>query len=204
MATPTPIRPGRAEPVALEAHAMDNLRYIRETMERAGAFTAVPGWGGIAMGGTALIAALIASRQITTSGWLAVWLIEGVVATGIGALSVVRKARSVHLSLTAAPARKFMFSFVPPLIVGAILTAGVMRAGLISTIPGIWLLLYGTGVLAGGAFSVRVIPIMGMCFMLEGSRAIFAPMQWADSLLGAGFGGLHILFGAIIARRYGG
>ncbi len=203
MAT-TPIRPARAEPVALEAHAMDNLRYIRETMERAGAFTAVPGWGGIAMGVTALVAALIASRQIGTGAWLAVWLIEGAVATGIGALCVVRKARSFHLSLPSAPARKFMFSFVPPLIVGAILTAGVMRAGLISTIPGIWLLLYGTGVLAGGAFSVRVIPIMGMCFMLEGSLAIFAPIQWADALLGAGFGGLHILFGAIIARRYGG
>ena len=204
MATPTPIRPGRAAPVALEAHAMDNLRYIRETMERAGAFTAVPGWGGIVMGVTALIAALIASRQITTGGWLVVWFVEGAIATGIGALSVVLKARTVHLSLMSAPARKFMFSFVPPLIVGAILTAGVMRAGLISTIPGIWLLLYGTGVLAGGAFSVRVIPIMGMCFMLEGSLAIFAPMQWADTLLGAGFGGLHILFGAIIARRYGG
>ena len=204
MATPTPVRPGRGEPVALEAHAMDNLRYIRETMERAGAFTAVPGWGGIAMGVTALVAALIASRQFGTGAWLAVWLIEGAVAAGIGVLSVVRKARSVHLSLTSAPARKFMVSFVPPLIVGAILTAGVMRAGLISTIPGIWLLLYGTGVLAGGAFSVPVIPTMGMCFMLEGSLAIFAPMEWADTLLGAGFGGLHILFGAIIARRYGG
>jgi hypothetical protein len=183
---------------------MDNLRYIRETMERAGAFTAVPGWGGIAMGVTALAAAVIASWQASRSAWLLVWFAEGVVATAIGTLSVIRKARTAHLSLTSAPSRKFIFSFVPPLVVGAILTVGVLRAGLISTLPGIWLLLYGTAVLAGGAFSVPVIPTMGMCFMLEGALAIFAPIQWADSLLAAGFGGLHILFGAIIARRYGG
>ncbi len=204
MAVPTPIRPQRAAPVSLEAHAMDNLRYIRETMERAGAFTAVPGLGGIAMGATALIAAVVASRQASREGWLLVWMIEGVLATAIGALGVVRKARVAHLSLTSAPARKFMFSFVPPLIVGAILTFGVLRAGLVSTLPGIWLLLYGTAVLAGGAFSVPVIPIMGTCFMLEGALAIFAPIEWADALLAAGFGGLHILFGGIIARRYGG
>jgi hypothetical protein len=183
---------------------MDNLRYIRETMERAGAFTAVPGWGGIAMGASAFIAALIASRQGTRNAWLVVWMIEGAIAVAIGVLSVARKARAAHLSLTAAPARKFMFSFVPPLVVGAILTVGVLRAGLISTLPGIWLLLYGTAVLAGGAFSVPVIPIMGMCFMFEGALGIFAPIEWADVLLGAGFGGLHILFGGIIARRYGG
>jgi hypothetical protein len=203
MAVPTPIRT-RTVPVSLEAHAMDNLRYIRETMERAGAFTAVPGWGGIAMGASAFIAALIASRQGTRNGWLLVWMVEGAIAVAIGVLSVARKARAAHLSLTAAPARKFMFSFVPPLVVGAILTVGVLRAGLTSTLPGIWLLLYGTAVLAGGAFSVRVIPIMGMCFMLEGALGIFAPIEWADVLLGAGFGGLHILFGGIIARRYGG
>jgi hypothetical protein len=203
MAVPTPIRT-RTAPVSLEAHAMDNLRYIRETMERAGAFTAVPGWGGIAMGVSALIAAVIASRQVTRNGWLLVWMIEGAIAAAIGAVSVARKARAAQLSLTAAPARKFMFSFVPPIVVGAILTVGVLRAGLISTLPGIWLLLYGTAVLAGGAFSVPAIPIMGMCFMLEGALAIFAPIEWADALLAAGFGGLHILFGGIIARRYGG
>jgi hypothetical protein len=203
MAVPTPIRP-RTAPVSLEAHAMDNLRYIRETMERAGAFTAVPGWGGIAVGFSALVAAVVASRQLTRNAWLLVWMVEGVIAAVIGAFSVTRKARAAHLSLTAAPARKFMFSFVPPLVVGAILTVGVLRAGLVNTLPGIWLLLYGTAVLAGGAFSVRVIPIMGMCFMLEGALGIFAPMEWADGLLAAGFGGLHILFGGIIARRYGG
>lgn len=191
-------------PASMSEHALDNIRYIRETMERASSFTAVPGWGGIVMGGTALIAAVIASYQTSANAWLAVWLIEGVLAIGVGVVAVRRKMRAAHLALQSGPARKFLFSFLPPLGVGAVLTAGLLRAGLISAIPGVWLLLYGTGVVTGGAFSVPVVPVMGFCFMAEGAFALFAPVSWSDPLLAAGFGGLHIVFGVIIARRYGG
>ena len=160
---------------------MDNLRFIRDTMERAGSFTAVPGWVGFAIGVTAVIAALIAARQQSQQAWLITWLIEGAVAIAIGAIAVQRKARAAHMSLSSAPAQKFMYSFVPPLVVGAVLTVSLLRAGLIGAIPGVWLLLYGTGVVAGGAFSVRAIPIMGSCFMLVGALAVFAPAGWGDA-----------------------
>jgi hypothetical protein len=191
-------------PASISEHAIDNIRYIRETMERASSFTAVPGWGGLVIGCTALIASFIASRQTTTNSWLAVWLAEGALAIGIGIVAVRQKMRAAHLALLSRPARKFLFSFLPPLGVGAVLTAGLLRAGLISAIPGVWLLLYGTGVVAGGAFSVPAVPVMGFCFMAEGAVALFAPVSWSDPLLAAGFGGLHIVFGVIIARRYGG
>lgn len=191
-------------PVSMHEHAIDNIRYIRETMERASSFTAVPGWGGLVMGLTALTAAIIASRQTSVNSWLLVWLVEGALAISIGILAVRHKMRVAHLPLQSEPARKFLFSFLPPIGVGAILTAGLMRAGLISAIPGVWLLLYGTGVVTGGAFSVRAVPVMGFCFMAEGTLALFAPVSWSDPLLAAGFGGIHIIFGIIIARRYGG
>lgn len=191
-------------PVSIHEHAIKNLRYIRDTMERATSFTAVPGWGGVLMGCTALVAALIASRQQSVDAWLATWFIEGALAIGIGVYAVRRKMRSAHLAMQSGPARKFLFSFIPPLAVGAILTAALMRAGFISPIPGVWLLLYGTGVITGGAFSVPAVPVMGFCFLAEGAVAVFAPVAWSDGLLAAGFGGLHIIFGVIIARRYGG
>jgi len=183
---------------------MDNLKYIRETMERAGSFTAVPGWGGVAMGVTALIAGAIAHAQSTERAWVTTWLIEGLFAVGMGLLAMRRKASAAGLPLWSPPARKFLFSFVPPMVVGAALTIVLWQAGLVTTIPGMWLMLYGTGVITGGAFSAPVVPVMGGAFLACGVLALISPSGWNDAWLGLGFGGLHILFGAIIARRYGG
>jgi hypothetical protein len=205
MASVEPIRKPEP-PTAIQSHALDSLRYIRETMERAGSFTAVSGWGGVAMGATALAAAGIASHMESTEWWLAVWLAEAVVAMAAGILSMWRKAQAAGLPLWSAPARKFVFSFAPPLIAGMVLTLALYRAGAIPTIPGVWLMLYGTGVITGGAFSVPVVPVMGACFLAEGALVLVVEpaRAWADFWLGAGFGGLHVLFGTIIAKRYGG
>ena len=206
-----PVQPIRTppEPIPLHAHAIDNLRYIRETMERAGSFTAVPGWGGVVMGVTALAAAGFASHAASPAIWLSIWLGEAALAIGLGVLAMWRKARAAGLPLWSAPSRKFVFSFIPPLFAGAIVTLTLWRAGAVGSIPGVWLMLYGCGVITGGAFSVRAIPVMGACFLALGALALFlVPVMpskvWSDFWLGAGFGGLHILFGAIIARRYGG
>jgi hypothetical protein len=204
MATVRSIRTTRAEPVSLHTHAMDNLRFIRETMERAGSFTAVPGWGGVAIGASALCAAALADRQPTLERWLASWLMEAAVAFVIAVLAIKRKATAAKGPLFSAPARRFVLSFAPPLLVGGLLTAVLYRAGVPSAIPGEWLLLYGTGVVTGGAFSVRVVPVMGLCFMLLGAVALFCPFAWGTAFLAAGFGGLHLAFGIVIARRYGG
>src|SRR5579862_4124102 len=206
MSQPFPVRP--PSPVSLDDRARDNIRFIRETMERAGSFTAVPGWGGVAMGATALAAAGLASHTSSHQAWMACWLLEGVVALVAGVVAMARKARAAGLPIWNAPARKFLFSFLPPLIAGAALTLVLWLAGAWSAIPGMWLMLYGAGVIAGGAFSVPVVPVMGACFLATGVLAVvaplFTPILGADFWLGLGFGGLHVVFGAVIARRYGG
>jgi hypothetical protein len=204
MAIVRSIRAERRKPVSLHTHAMDNLQFIRETMERAGSFTAVPGWGGVAIGMSALAAAAVAGRQPTLERWLGTWLLEAAIAFVIAVLAIKRKANATKGPLFSAPARRFVLSFAPPLAVGGLLTAVLYRAGVPSAIPGTWLLLYGTGVVTGGAFSVRVVPVMGLCFMLLGAVALFCPFAWGTAFLAAGFGGLHLAFGIVIARRYGG
>ena len=199
-----PTTPPDASAPALHARAMDNLSFIRSTMERATAFTAVPGWGGVAMGLTALAATVVASRSSEPGEWLAVWLSAAVLALGIGGWTMVLKARRGGMAVFSYSGRRFVLSYLPPLLVGALLTLVLVRAGLYTALPGTWLLLYGTGVVTGGAFSVRVVPIMGFCFMALGAIALLAPASWSVWLLALGFGGLHIVFGIIIARRYGG
>jgi hypothetical protein len=194
----------RTEPPALHDRAMDNLRYIRETMERAVPFTGISGWGEIAIGSTAFIASFIAAQQTTFRAWFAVWVAEGLISLLIAGWSMDRKARGVHLALVSGSGRKVVFSLAPPLIAGALLTLVFARVGLTDAIPGMWLLLYGTGVITGGMFSVRAVPVMGLCFMLLGAIALFSPAAWTNWFMAAGFGGLHVLFGAIIVRKYGG
>jgi hypothetical protein len=189
---------------SLHGRAMDNLRYIRETMERASSFTAVPGWGGVLIGVTALVATVLASRQATTRAWLFTWLWEAILALVMGIVTMHRKARQAESPLWSGPGRKFALSLTPPLLAGLILTVVLYRARVFDALPGTWLLLYGTGIVTGGAFSVRVVPVMGICFMAWGVLALFAPAAYGNALMAAGFGGLHIIFGLIIARRYGG
>lgn len=199
--------PGAAEaraPIALSDRAIDNLRFIRETMESASSFTAVPGWGGVAMGLSALGAALVASRVSSPGAWLLIWIADAVLAFAIGGVAMAVKARRAGISVSRGAGRRFLLGLSPPLAAAIVLTAVLYRADVPETLPGMWLLLYGTGVLTGGTFSIRTVPVMGAAFVVLGVLAFFAPFAWADALMAAGFGGLHIVFGTIIARRYGG
>jgi hypothetical protein len=200
-----PLRQNPADaPIALHERAMDDLRYIRRTMERAGSFTALPGWGGVAMGVTALFAALVGSRQPTPGAWLTVWLATAVVAVLIAAGTLMLKARRAGVPLGTGPGRKFLLSFLPPVGAAAVLTAALYAHGAVALLPGLWLLSYGAAVVTAGTFSVRVVPLMGVGFMALGALALASPAAWGDAWLAAGFGGLHVGFGLLIARRHGG
>ena len=188
----------------LTPNVAEDLRFIRDTMERSAAFTAVSGWGQVLLGGTALAAALIARRQVSPFGWLRVWLAEALLAAVIGLLACTWKANRRGLPLFSGPARKAALGLAPPLVAGAFLTFLLVRSGLESALPAMWLLLYGAGIMTGGAFSVPIVPVMGLCFMLLGGLTVLGPANWGNWFLAAGFGGLHIVFGFVIARRHGG
>ncbi|MGC2764970.1 MAG: hypothetical protein WB607_05660 [Candidatus Acidiferrum sp.] len=194
----------RREPIPIDARVADHLRYIRETMESAAEFTAVPGWGGVTMGMTAIAASLVASRQTTARHWIATWLAEAFVAVAIAAPAAATKAWRANSSLFSGPGRKFVLSFAPPIVVGGLLTLALFLSGTVSALPGVWLLLYGTAIVTGGAFSVRAVPIMGLCLMALGAGALFAPATWGNAFMAAGFGLVQIGFGFWIALRYGG
>ena len=189
--------------VSINDRAIDNIRYIRETMERAGSFTAVPGWGGVLMGMSALVASFIASRVETSSLWFAVWMAEAAVALTIGGWAVVRKAKAAKAVLRG-PGRKFAWGICPAMAGGAILTLVLYQQQLFDLMPGVWLLLYGVAVVSGGIYSVRIVPVMGVGFMVLGTAALFLPGAAGGWFMALGFGVLQIVCGLLIARRYGG
>ena len=197
-----PLRP--TESPEIHARAMDNLRFIRETMEAAATFTAVSGWGTVAIGATAIGAAVLSAMTQSTTRWVFIWLCEAMLSVLISVYTMAIKARRAQQPLWSVSARKILFSFAPPMAVGALLTLVFFEHGLLALLPGTWILLYGVGVVAAGTFSVRIVPVMGIAFMAVGTVAMFVPPSWATECMAAGFGGLHLFFGTLIARRHGG
>ena len=191
-------------PVALHDRAMDNLRYIRDTMQRSASFTHVSGIGGVLMGLIAGAAGVIAAGAPTPTAWVATWLVTAVTSLAVATLSMARKSAAAGEGLLTGSGLKFAWNVIPPLAVGAVLTVVFIQAALIEQLPGVWLLLYGTGIVTGGSYSVRPVPLMGAAFMGLGTISFFAPTGYGNAFMAAGFSGLHILFGIVIWRKHGG
>lgn len=192
------------EPPSLGSRAIDNLQFIRDTMERSTHFTAVPGYGAMLMGVTAIAAAYISNMQPYLRDWLIVWIGEAFLAFSIGLLAMWQKSKIANTPLTSAPSKKFAMSFLPPLVCGIAITLGLWRYDHYEVMVPAWIMLYGAAVATGGAFSVRVVPVMGWCFVIIGAIAFALPAGYANIMMGLTFGLLHIVGGFIIARRYGG
>jgi len=205
MATVRPLRPAPVErDPALSDRALDNLRFIRETMERAGTFTAISGWGIVAVGVVAMVAAAVAQARPTVEWRVGTWVVTAAACIALSMWATARKARRSDLSMVSGPAQKLVLAFSPAMVVGALLTVALLRIGANDLLPPVWMLLYGTAVVAGGAFSVPIIPVMGVCFMVLGAVALFAPPAAGDWLMVVAFGVVHVVFGIQIARRHGG
>jgi hypothetical protein len=196
--------PQRTAPLALQDRAVADLRFIRETMSNATAFTALSGVGFVLVGLGALLTAAVAQMLVNPIERVAVWLGDAVVSVIIGLACTAWKARRAGQPLWSGPLRKFALSFAPPVAAGAVLTATLLQTRAFDLLPGTWLLLYGSGLIGGGAFSVRLVPVMGACFFGCGVLAALAPAALGAVLLLVGFAGLHIAFGIVIVRRYGG
>ena len=185
-------------------HAEESLQFIRRTMERSSTFTAVPGLGGAGMGAIGVAAAVLAANRQPAERWLVVWLLAAAAALGIGVTTMWRKAVRLGAPLAGAVGRRFAMSLAAPLVAGAALTWGVWKHDDWALMPPVWLLLYGTGVLAGGVFSVAAVRLLGVAFMALGVAALATPPAWGNVWLGIGFGGLQLAFGLYIARKHGG
>jgi hypothetical protein len=173
-------------------------------MERSSTFTAIPGAGGVVTGVIGLSAAVVAARQPTADRWLGTWLGAASVAVIVELVAMTWKARRAGMTLTGTVARRFALGIAAPLVAGAAITYELWAVRNFTAMAPAWLLLYGAGVLTSGMFSVPVVRAIGACFMAVGIAAVLTPPEWGNVWLAIGFGGLHVGFGAYIARNHGG
>ncbi len=178
---------------------MATLRYIRSSMEGA-VLLAVPGSAGIVLGSIALLAAALCLAPGLHKYWLAIWLGAALVGTVVGSVLIVRESSLRDLRLAGTPLLKFALCLSPSLGAGLVMTAVHWFAGNQHAIPGTWLLLYGCALVAASAATTRIIATLGVFFILFGLLALLLADNWQILMLGAGFGGLHIVFGFLIGR----
>ncbi len=195
---------------APQGDALESLQVIRETMERTAQFTALPGRGIMLVGATALITSVVAARYThLMSRWILTWVLEAPIAAAIAVVAGYRKSSRLNLPLWSGPGRRMLVALAPPIFAGAVLTLALFMNNyqfrLASVIPGMWLLLYGAGLMAAGAHSVPPIPVMGAAFLALGALVLAANAPFLmNTAMAIGFGGLHLAFGWYIARKHGG
>ena len=199
-----PSRPTRGGEESSIAEAADQLRYIRDVMARSDAFTAIPGRGSMAMGGLALVATFVLAPYAYDGFWLWGWLGVAVLACLSGTIALVRKAQIHRVPLGSGSGRKFLLGLAPAVAGGVLMTIVLWQADAVQLLPGAWMLLYGVGVLASGAFSVRLVPLIGLLFMIGSVPAFFLPGTTPHWVFGGAFSLFHLSFGYLIARQYGG
>jgi hypothetical protein len=195
-------RPAATESIG--SGAAEHLRYIRNTIAAAQTFTTIPGKGCIAMGAAALVAATLEAVPALSDHWLPIWLTAAVLSAAIALWFMEEKAHREGLSLRRAVATRFFLTLAPAFVAGGVLTVGLLDSVGREVIAGIWLLLYGVGIAACGVYSIPVVLIAGFAFMGLGTVALAAPAAWAPYLLGTGFGGVHLVLGAVVIRDHGG
>jgi hypothetical protein len=189
-----------ANTVQIESHAAATLRYIRASMDGA-ASVAVPGSAGIAMGGVGLLATALSCVPSLRGHWLGIWLVAAVVAAGVGLPLITQPSSLRGLTLSGTPVRKFALCLLPSVFAGVVMTGVHWRSGDLQAIPGTWLLLYGCALISASVATTRSIAIMGASFVTLGVVALLLGSELQVFMLGAGFGGLHILFGLLIGRK---
>lgn len=194
----------KPDTVTVESHAEQQLRYIRDTMTRASTYTMVPGWGGVCMGVIALTASVVASQTRDERLWVGIWVGAAVLAVVVGSLMVARKATKAQTPIFTGTGLRFWMCLTTAVAVGFLLTVALYARGLFDLMPGVWMLLFGMGITTGGVFSVRLVRVIGVGFLITGGIALFLPLSWGNALMAISFGGFEIVAGYIIARNYGG
>ncbi len=195
--------------------ARENLRVIRQTMERSTKYSTLSGLSGVLIGLSAIAAVLVTSRTLharhdshqplaasyPSLGLL--WLLELALAVGIEFACNKRRAGAIGKRVASPLGAHILVAAGPAFVAALTLTAFFALHGLAAVVWGIWMLTYGLAICAVGLFSVRPVSYLGAAFVLAGAVTLLLPAQWQLAMMGLTFGGFHIVYGVLMGRKHG-
>lgn len=202
---------------------MKDLSHIRSLMEKSTKFISLSGWSGILVGVYTLIAVaflmwklkitwFVFGRVDSTMTFMSsedpvrVFVMTGAllllasVATGV--YMALKKAGRAGQAAWNPASQTMLLSVAGPLLTGGMLAVLSLFMGYYAVIAPFFLIFYGLGLYAGSHFSFKELRVLGILEILLGLLA-YLYMQFGLLFFAIGFGVLHILYGAIIIKKYG-
>jgi hypothetical protein len=191
--------------------AEENLRVIRDLMERSTKHSTFSGLSGVLAGAASIVGCLMTRAleqenlrptEFQTS-FLLLWSAVIVFAVGADYLLTKRRAAQVGKYVMSRLGTQMILGSAPGLGTGALLTLFFLRQGLLPFIYPFWMLCYGIAVCAVGQFSQREVSHLGAAFLWAGAMTLFLPPSCSLWMMAVSFGGFHIVYGIRMARKDG-
>lgn len=199
---------------------LDDLKNIREMMDRSTQFISLSGLSGVLAGVYALIGAFFAKQILNShmqrgydhTGYVTLEsdTFRNIIATAIGvlvlsvgtALLMSRiKARKNGQSLWNATSRRLVINFLIPLVTGGVFALLLLRHQVYGLIAPVTLIFYGLACVNASKHTFRDVRYLGITVILLGLIATeysgYALEFWA-----LGFGVCHIIYGGIMHFKY--
>ena len=191
--------------------ARENLRVIRQTMERSTKYSTLSGISGVLVG-LAGIAGVVATWVLGPGAAIyhhplrlaSIWIVTLFTAIGIDLICNKRRAARVGKHIVSSLGAHIVLAALPAFFAAGILTYFFFQHHLLIYLWGVWMLCYGLAICAVGLFSVRPATYLGSAFVIAGAATLLMPaVPYHLIMMAVTFGGFHILYGVLMARRHG-
>ena len=200
-------------------HYREDIRAIREIMQRSTRFISLSGLSGIVAGLVALIAAFLAWRidpdlfrsiplpAVGTSPASLGHLVALSIATLLIAISesfvfTLRSARKNREYIWNVHFRQLLVQLAIPLLTGGVICLYLAFAGLINLVPPMMLIFYGLALIGASKYTLKDIFGLGVLEIGLGLTGLFLP-AYGLWLWATGFGLFHIVYGIRMYINYG-
>ncbi len=200
---------------------IDDLKDIKDLMNRSSKFISLSGWSGISIGIVALIAAFIAHLKI--KNWYTLNSFDGIIngkaidalkedlliiaaitlilSLGFGIIFTINKSKRINQKLWSKQSKTLLINLLIPLIIGGILCLLFIQKGNYGVVAPLTLLFYGLALINASSYTIGEIKSLGILNCILGLIGVYQ-IGIGIILWGIGFGVLHIIYGILMKIKH--
>lgn len=195
---------------------IEDLKDIKDMMNKSSKFISLSGWSGISIGILALLASLIAYQRILSykdisvynTGWglanelFVIGFITLFVSLFMGIIFTYQKSKRLGQKIWNQQTKNLLWNLFIPLVIGGALCLSLFNQGLFIYIAPLTLIFYGLALINASKYTFTEIRSLGITNCVLGLLGInfvgYGLLLWS-----IGFGILHIIYGILMKVKHG-